>query len=402
MLEKYKQLALQWFSYAMFYFCRVNFSLIAPLLMALLGFSLTDISIITSGLLGAYAIGQFINGQINEKYSKTSKFLGMIGSSFLTFLMAFITSPMIMAIVWSLNGFFQSMGWSASVKMTANWFKEKERGKAAGILGTSYQIGNVLAWIVTAFALSLGWQAGFIIPAILLGISGIIFKMKAVQSPENKGLPSIEGRKEKGDSYLGLKQCLRSAVMNWRVWAVAFGGLCLNIVRYGFLVWAPVMIYQLDPNIMTTSLKVLMFPIAGSLGALTMGLLEKRKKNISKLGVAFLLFLTGTMLAYPYITNVLLSVLTLGLIGFFLYGAHMLIVARLPMMLGTRKVSAGTTGLIDGFAYLGSFLTSAITAILVTTGGWGLGLAFWTLGALGATLSLGTLWTYKRKKTKYE
>lgn len=402
MQEKNKQLTMQWLSYALFYFCRVNFSIIAPILMAILGFSLMDIGMISTGLLASYAIGQFINGQLNEKHAKWIKLIGMFGSSIMNLLMAASIFPITMAILWILNGFFQSMGWSASVKMTANWFPEKERGKASGILGTSYQIGNVLAWLLTGYLVSFGWQWGFIIPAIMFIVTANVFYKIALQAPEDNELQTIEGRYEAEDRYIGLKSTLKSSLMNWKVWMVAFSLFFLNIVRYGFLTWAPIMLFQLDPNIMSATLKALIFPLVGSIGAITIGFAEKKVKNTSRLAVVFLLILAAIMFVYPTIGDFTAALLCLAIIGFLTYAPHVLIVTRIPMFIGTRKSSASITGFIDGFGYIGASVTSMATVFFTNIGGWSMALNFWAVGAIGSALTLVAIWTHKRKCSIYE
>lgn len=402
MKTKSNVLARQWLTYASFYLCRVNFAIIAPILMLLLGFSVIDIGYISTGLLAAYAIGQFINGQLADKYAKKLISVGMFGSSLMNILMVFAVTPITMFVLWTFNGFFQSMGWSSSVKITANWFTEKERGKASGILGTSYQIGNVISWLLAGFIVAtFGWQMGFLIPAMFFAINGIHWTLKGKQSPEDEGKKTIENYSEKKDTHIGFKQTLRKTLLNWRVWAGGFALFFLNIIRYGFLTWAPVMLFELDPNITGVALKALLFPLFGSLGALTMGFASK-KISIAKFGVLSSLALTALMLIYPSITIGLLGVICMAGLGFFTYASHSLTVTRLPMLLGTRKASASVTGFIDMMGYIGATITGIATALLYTTGGWNFAFSFWAIGAFTSAIPLALLWNYKKQKEKYE
>ena len=57
-----------WITYATFYLCRVNFSVAIPGMMNELGFSKTALGLVGSTLFTTYAIGQFVNGQLSDKF----------------------------------------------------------------------------------------------------------------------------------------------------------------------------------------------------------------------------------------------------------------------------------------------------------------------------------------------
>jgi len=65
-------------------------------------------------------------------------------------------------------------------------------------------------------------------------------------APEEVGLPTIEEVSNKNygstgirkDHHLGFRYTLK-VLGNPAIWLMAFGLFALNIVRYGFMVWAP-------------------------------------------------------------------------------------------------------------------------------------------------------------------
>jgi len=57
-----------WITYASFYIGRVNFSVALPGIMAEFGWTKADVGAIGTALFWAYAIGQFINGQLGDKF----------------------------------------------------------------------------------------------------------------------------------------------------------------------------------------------------------------------------------------------------------------------------------------------------------------------------------------------
>jgi len=153
-----------WITYASFYLTRINMSVAIPGITEEFGISKTAIGWVLTALFIAYAIGQFVNGQLGDKFgAKKLVTLGLLGSAVLNLIFGFTGNFLAgMILIWALNGFFQSMGWAPTVKIVSNWFPIHKRGMAAGILGSSYQIGNVVSWALAGFIVgSLGWRWAF-------------------------------------------------------------------------------------------------------------------------------------------------------------------------------------------------------------------------------------------------
>ena len=132
-----------WITYSTFYLCRVNMSIAIPGIMKEFGYTKTALGGIMTCLFFAYALGQFINGQLGDKFGARKLIsFGLLLSGILNIVFGFTNMFTAMMLIWGLNGYFQSMGWAPSVKTVANWFPPEKRGKIGGFLGTSYQIGN--------------------------------------------------------------------------------------------------------------------------------------------------------------------------------------------------------------------------------------------------------------------
>jgi sugar phosphate permease len=90
-------LLMAWGTYASFYLLRVNYSVAIPVIQDEFGFSNTDVGIIATSLLLAYAVGQFINGQLGDKFkARRIIALGLITLAilniiFVLFLVSFFT-----------------------------------------------------------------------------------------------------------------------------------------------------------------------------------------------------------------------------------------------------------------------------------------------------------------------
>ena len=59
-----------WTSYATYYFGKVNLSIVVPALLATYkNLSLYSVGLVSSGFFFAYALGQFLHGQISERHN---------------------------------------------------------------------------------------------------------------------------------------------------------------------------------------------------------------------------------------------------------------------------------------------------------------------------------------------
>lgn len=401
-----------WITYAAFYLCRVNMSVAIPGIMDEFAISKTTIGLVLSAFFITYAAGQFINGQIGDKYGGRKLIsLGILTSAILNLIFGF-TSGFIgsMILIWALNGVFQSMGWSPSVKTIANWFPLSMRTKKAGLLGTSYQFGSAASWALSGFIVGmLGWRWAFFLPALLCIIAGIHWLIRGRDAPEEVGLPTVEqhesgkillNKKPRKDTHLGFKYTLLSVITRKRIWAAALALFGLNIIRYGFMDWAPTYLFEVQhAAISTAAYKALIIPLAGILGALFAAyasekFFEHRKAPIAAV-MLFLLAFFCYIFAHLPKEAWLLGIAVMALIGFFTYGPHVMIVTAMPMDFGSRKAAASAAGFIDGWGYIGAALTGVGTGWLVDTFSWTYAFYFWILGAIGAGLIMCVLWKYK-------
>ena len=403
-----------WITYSTFYLCRVNMSIAVPGIMDEFGYSKTAMGGVMTALLIAYAAGQFINGQLGDKFGARRLItLGILVSALLNIAFGFSPGITVMIAIWALNGYFQSMGWAPSVKTIANWFPPYIRGKMGGLLGSSYQIGNAYSWALAGFVTGLlGWRWAFWVPGIIFIISGIHWYIRSRNAPEEVGLPTIENETNKvepqvgEDHHLGFGYTLKLVATSRSIWVLALGLFFLNIVRYGFMSWAPTYMFEVQKaTISTAAYKAIALPIAGSLGALCAGWLTDKFFQSRRAPVATVMLLLLSVFAwlYPQVPaqSWLLSLLCLLAIGFMTYGPHVLIVGIMPMDLGTRKASSSVAGFVDGFGYIGAGLTGVFSGWLIDNYSWGAAFNLWVISAAIAAVLMVILWKYKPQKGKY-
>ena len=405
-----------WITYGTFYLCRANMSFALPGIRDEFGLSMTLLGLLGTALFIMYSLGQFINGQLGDKYgARKLVFVGMIGSALLNIIFSFSTAFAFMLVVWGLNGYFQSMGWAPQVKTMATWFTTAQRGKWMGLMGSCYQIGNAYSWLLASFlAANYGWRSLFWVPAIIFLFSSIHFVIRLRNAPEEVGLPSIVNLRKiaAGEpleaapaaagpaavhKHLSIGDTIRICLTNPRIWGVSIAFFCLDIIRYGFFYWAPVFLIEAQgATISSAGLTVAVLPIAGSAGSIVCGWATGRFFQNRRAPVICLCLFGLAIFSYLFYYAPpgawLWGLVCLAVIGFCTYGSHVLMVGHAAQDFAGRKAAASAAGFIDGFGYIGAAMTGVFTGWLVENYSWEAGFWYWIIAALVAAFIMLALW----------
>jgi sugar phosphate permease len=404
-----------WFGYGAYYLCRANISLALPGIMAEFHLDKTTMGAVVTGFFVAYAAGQLLNGQLADRFGGRAMLTaGALGSVVITAAFGFSGAVAAMTILWLANGYFQAMGWTATIKTMANWFPPRLRGHMTGWLGTSFQIGNAYAWLLAGYLIAhQGWRWAFWAPAALLAVVGIAVYAALRDAPEDVGLPCIEaedGDRRASDAtpenrYLGLRYTLRQSLANPRIWLVGAAAMAVQLTRWGMLVWVPTYLFEAQHDISAVTLRAIALPLAGSVGAVVAGWLTDRflQSRRAPVIVVQLALLAGCTLIFPRVASDSFgtSLSLLLLIGALTAGPDVLLAGSIPMDLGTRKAAGSATGLVDALGYAGAAIGAAASGWFADAFGWNWAFVLWAVSAaLGAALA-APLWNYRPPRREY-
>jgi len=394
-----------WFTYFMYYFCRYNMPVVKTIMCRNFDWSAADFGKILTALTMMYAVGQFINGQLGDRFgTRKISTLGAFGSVLMNIavFLCVLTAPGadfvrnhllgLLIFFWGVNGFFQAMGWSPMVRAMAHWFPTQGRGKVMGALGTCYQFGAAFAQLLAIFLTgycvqkwSGDWRMVFLVPAVLFGLTGVFFCLSIRNQPEDIGLqPLDETGSSAGDdagktderpatSRRTIRENVVATVSNPCLWIVAGTFFLLDVNRYGFVNWLPAYVdaesvvgESLSVGFLKKAMKICIHPLAGSVGVIVCGWATDRFFGGRRAPViATALFFLGVFsIVFTRVdpNNTAALVVIVALVGFFTYGAHILMVGHAAQDFGHKEGSAGAAGFIDCMGYIGASLA-----------GWGAG-----------------------------
>jgi MFS transporter, OPA family, glycerol-3-phosphate transporter len=390
-----------WLTYGAFYFCRTNLSAAVPGLEHDLHLSKTEIGWILGSFKLVYGVGQLINGQLAERVSARRLLaLGMFGSSAVTIAFGFGTGFYLLLFLWATNGYAQSLGWSPTMRVAANWFRPIQRGRGIAIIGTGYQLLGSLTIVVAGWSAQwLGWRGALFIPAALLAASGIHMLITLREAPDIAPDGVTTTATDRGT----WRSNVAATLSNPRLWLLAVSLGLLNACRYGFLDWGVTHLMEVqETGIGAAALKNSVLPAGGIVGTLLAGWATDRHFGGRRVPVmvAMLLALAALVIGYDSIirTNALASVITLALIGALIFGPQVLLVGTTPVDLAKQGTAAAACGFVNFFGYLGAAAGDQITGYLVDRHDWQAALWFWATCAFLAAVVVAPLWSATRRR----
>jgi len=394
-------LCLLWSSYASFYLCRVNFAVAQPaILKEFPELSMAQIGAIPSVFAFVYALGQIINGTFASRLGARlmmSIAMALIAISNICF--SFVESYAQMLLLWALNGYAQSTGWSAVVETTSNWVSARRRGFYIGIMSTSYQIGHCLSWLLAGVLThEFGFRMAFRVPGIWVFVFLPFFALFVRNRPETA--PDL-GSQYVGTSSerLSFKDILTLTLENKVLWVLAIAFFCANGVRYAFMNWAVTYVERVHGlPLRDSAITAVVLPFCGSIGAISSGYVSDKVFKGFRVPIATtMLFALALVCAlFPFVArgDIIRVALLLGLAGFFIYGPDMLISGALTADLGHERARAAATGLTMSAGAFGAIFSGAGVGLLQDMAMGDFTSTFFTLSALSIlpALILLPLW----------
>jgi OPA family glycerol-3-phosphate transporter-like MFS transporter len=374
--------------YSFFYMSRYNFSAIVPDLMAFFGWSKGEhISIFETILPTAYGLSVAFNGPLADRVGGRRAFLfgaaGVVVMNTLFGLFSLVVAhpahggepaqllygftptslAWTMAIVWAVNGYFQSFGALSIVKINAHWFESKDRGRFAAIFGVLIRFGLILAFSgCPLIAGHFGWQYAFFVPAIFVAILFVLVFLFVVDKPEDAGFPAVGPPEGASGDKVNVAEILKKVATNPVMWTIAVGSMMIGITRRSLIdAWWPTYmkeVHHVAKEDVAYQVTAWALAIGGIAGGFLFGWLSDRVFQTRRAPVVVFGFI-GVVL-------VLMAFAGLDAIGagpwgacasivalsFCINGAHGMIGGAASMDFGGKRAAGTAAGLFDGIQYL--------------------------------------------------
>ena len=396
------------FMYLFFYNGRQNINLVMTQMAEDLGSSTAALGIVSSALFWCYAFGQLISGRLGAFFGyKWFMAIGVIGSAIINVIISFQQSIVIIAILWGLNGFFQSMVWSNGLGVVNKWWPNKKRGFATGLTTFFSGMAQVTTYLSVLLCLHLNpewtWRAAFRFPMIPLIITLVAFILFFKSSPAEAGLAEFEeaddvanDELEKSIKEKGYFYPYKLLFSEPKVLVFCLISAIAGIGRYGLLTWIPTYFTEemgltIKDGIFSSILlpfgqacAMFFFPI------ITDKLLKGRREPM--LIIASLVTFCG-MLIFPLIKNQTAASLMLFVLGVFAMVTG--VIWTIAGDIGGKALSSTVVGVFDWAVYMGAAIQSLLFGFVKDAFGWSS--IFVIIGVLYIILLILTLLARKMK-----
>lgn len=362
--------------YGFFYTCRLSLSVAKKPMLDEGIMSVEQMGIIGSILLYVYAFGKFFNGFLADR-ANIRRFMStaLLCSAVVNLLFGSMSLFWAFAVLWGLNGWFQSIGSAPSVVSICQWFSQKERGTRYGVWAGAHNIGEGLTFVGTSLLVSaFGWRWGFWAPGLACIFIAIMMFRNLADRPRTLGLPHVADYKK---DYTGGKPTdatvweLQKIVLKRPiVWVLGLSSATMYMSRYAVNSWAIFYLQEAKGyTIASAGSAMAAYPIIGFMGAIFSGYCSDKffnsKRNIPTL-IYGILPIVGLFMLYKVPPgNLLLDGIALGIFGFGIGGLIVFLAGLIAVDAMPKGAAGAVKGLIGLFSYIGAATQDWISGILI-------------------------------------
>lgn len=398
------------FTYLFFYNGRQNINLVMTQMAEGLGSTTAALGVVSSALFWCYAFGQLINGRLGAYFGyKRFIIVGVVCSSILNVIISFQHSIPVIAVLWGLNGFFQSMVWSNGLGVINKWWPKEKRGFSSGLSTFFSGMAQVVTYLTILLCLQLnpewGWRAAFRYPMIPMILILVAFVLFFHNSPEEVGFEGVNEEKSKKEQKLeteikekGYLYPYKILFSEPKVLVICLISAIAGVGRYGLLTWVPTYFTeQLGLEIKQGIFSSILLPLGQACAMFIFPVITDKffkGKREPMLIIASIVTFCG-MIIFPFITNQYLASGMLFILGVFAMVTG--VIWAIAGDIGGKVFSSTVIGVFDWAVYMGAAVQAVVFGFVKDTFGWPA--IFITIGSLYVILLILTF-VARKMKTK--
>ncbi len=400
-----------WLMYTVSYLGKVNYSANITQIVDYYQISKAEAGIVPSLFFFSYGIGQVVNGLLCKKYNiKWMIFFSLFTSGMINLTVGMTTDFKIIKWLWMLNGFVLSILWPAIVRLLSESLPQKDLGKSSVIMGTTVAAGTLTIYgLSSIFAMLSMFKLAFYSAAVIDVIIAVLWicfykkaVKKAVDKSEKENVSKTDSEEEqKIDERSNSKKIIYISICTLCLYAVI-----VNLTKDGLTTWVPSILKEEFATSDSLSIFLtLLLPIVaifGNLGALKMHNMipDYVTQCFAVFGV--LAGFIGMIIASISLKYMVLTLIGLVIVNFFASSLNSLITSIFPIFMRGKVNSGLFAGVLNGFCYIGSTISSYGLGAIADNFGW-LSVFWLLIGCCGLTGVLWCVYIYiKHRLIKYK
>ena len=386
------------------YITRLNFSAAMTEMLSAGILDKAQAGIIGSALFFTYGFGQIISGMLSDRFSpNTIICLGLGITVSCNLLMPLVGAPILMALVWGVNGFAQAFFWPPLVSIMASCFDEEEYARGTLVISIGSHSATILIYIlIPLLLLWFDWRGAFFaaaVWAVLFAVAWLLFypnlrkrlPQKAPAEPRKTNAPR-ESRAGQGTFRL-----MTTSGVLIMLGAIAMQGF----LKDGVQSWMPTFfteVFQMSSsaailsNVILPIFNILVVTVATSLYRKIIRHEVKEAILLFGFSVAFCI-----LLALFFRSSAVLCLILASLITGCMHGINLMLICFVPRRFSTCGKAATMTGVCNACSYAGSTASSYGIALVAEKMGWQFTMFSW--GAVALVGLVLCVWSMKKWNT---
>ena len=345
-----------------------------------------QLGLIGSALLFVYALGKFTNGFIAD-YCNIRKFMaiGLFVSAAVNLVMGFLgvigtltglaTTLIFISffVLWGVNGWVQSMGAPPGIINLSRWFPMSKRGTYYSIFSASPYFGKFLTFILTGVVVgALGWEWGFIFAAAAGVAGGIIVLYFVSDTPESKGLPSVQelsGEQPKKVDSMPTRELQKIVFKHPGIWIIALSSAFVYITQYAISGWGVLFLQKARGFSLPAATQIIAFSEAfGVAGTVFAGWLSdtvfkgNRVKPVVLSGILCLISLTLFLFTRG---GYMLNIVYVSFFSLFIGVLYCVVAGLMAVDIVPRKATGAALGIVGISSYVAAAVQDIVSGYLI-------------------------------------
>lgn len=357
----YLLITICWLVYTCSYIGKLSYNANIVQIGPAFGVTKDECGMVSSFFFFAYGIGQVVNGFLCKKYNiKYVIFGALTVASAMNFLVTVTESFALIKYIWLINGIAMSFLWTSLIRLLSEELHDEDMNKAIIAMGTTVATGTFIVYGISAlFSVIADYRLTFIFAASAMLISAFLWLISFNKLTKREKKLSADAAEH--PAHIPDKTT-HTAVISL-IAVLSLFAIANNFTKDGLTAWTPDILKNTysTPDWLSILLTLLL-PTLAILGTVVAVNLQKKTKNfVLSVTLLFALSAALTVLVLMLISSKSLLVATVaifGIISCLMAGVNNIITGMVPLSLKEAGNSGKIAGILNGFCYLGSTISS--------------------------------------------
>ena len=409
--RRYVQLlfGLCWVAYTVTYIGRLNYNAVLADILINENITKSQAGMISTSAFVTYGAGQIVNGFSGDYMPpKRQMFFGLMLSAVTKFIMGSISSYGFMMIIWSINGFAQSMTWTPVLRALTEFLQAEPRKRMLVHVSTCVPAGTLLAYLLAGMLVAVtSWRAVFFLAsAVLMGTAVLWFGGISLVEKHRRRYGIQEEEKTEAGALPKAASLFQLLLLSG-AGVIGMGSFMHGFLKDGVTTWAPAFLTEnFGVSSSFSILAAMALPVVNLIGVYGASWMNRRhlRNEVLTAGVCF--FISAAALGLLFACgnyNIILSIILLALVTSAMLGVNTMLISLMPAFFTNAGKVAAISGILNAMAYLGSAVSSYATGAVAQYRGWNDTIFLWILAAVfGISICAFTTLRWKKFAQKIE